>query len=227
MSTIRSILISGILMGTLILIGCGGGGSSPSGQSSSFIPSAAFTVSSASPIVNETVAFTDTSVGSPMAWSWTFGDGAVSSVQNPSHAFTATGSYTVTLTVSNSAGSTLVSHIVTVNSAPAAVTVGVSACPIDFTEMKPTGIGNSPLPTISVNIKSRCGAAIDISSIDMYLDWVKIYPTASGSGSEVAITYVTQSNLNEWEQNATHEVDLLVKDVNGTKGDITWYFWVK
>jgi hypothetical protein len=227
MCTIRSLLISGILLGTLMLIGCGGGGSSPSGQSGSSIPSASFTVSSASPVVNQTLAFTDTSAGSPTAWSWTFGDGTVSSVQNPSHAFTATGSYSVTLTASNAAGSNSVSHVVTVSSAPGAPTGGAPVCTIDFTEWQPTGIGNSSMPTISAIIKSRCGAAIDISSIDMYLDYVKIYPTANGSGSEVMITYDTPAPLGEWEQNAAHEVVLLVQDIYGTKGEISWYFWVK
>jgi PKD repeat protein len=46
-----------------------------------------------------TVLFTDTSTGSPTAWQWDFGDGASSTAQNPSHAYTAAGSYTVTLTV--------------------------------------------------------------------------------------------------------------------------------
>ena len=104
---------------------------------------------------------------------------------------------------------------------------GAPVCPIDFTEWQPTGIGNSPLPTISVNIKSQCGAVIDISSIEMYLDYVRIYPTASGGGSEITITYDTPAPLGEWEQNAAHEVALWVKDVYGTIGAKTWYFWVK
>ena len=52
------------------------------------------------------IAFTDTSTGSPTAWNWSFGDGtANSTVQNPTHNYSAAGSYTVTLTVSNSTGS--------------------------------------------------------------------------------------------------------------------------
>jgi len=52
-----------------------------------------------------TVAFTDTSTGSPTSWSWTFGDGGTSTAQNPSHTYTANGSYTVALTAANSQGS--------------------------------------------------------------------------------------------------------------------------
>lgn len=52
-----------------------------------------------------TVQFTDTSANSPTTWSWKFGDGGKSTDQNPAHTYTGTGSYTVTLTAKNSAGS--------------------------------------------------------------------------------------------------------------------------
>lgn len=45
-----------------------------------------------------TVAFTDTSTGSPTAWKWDFGDGNTSLEQNPIHTFTADGFPEVTLT---------------------------------------------------------------------------------------------------------------------------------
>jgi PKD repeat protein len=67
-------------------------------------PVADFTWSPQAPAVGDTVQFTDTSRGSPDSWSWDFGDGATSSAQNPSHAYTAVGSYEVSLTVSNAAG---------------------------------------------------------------------------------------------------------------------------
>lgn len=50
------------------------------------------------------VTFTDTSEGNPTAWSWDFGDGGTSDLQNPVHAFTVAGAPTVTLEVSNDAG---------------------------------------------------------------------------------------------------------------------------
>ena len=52
-----------------------------------------------------TVNFTDYSTGGPTAWSWTFGDGGASTVQNPSYTYTTFGNYTVALTATNSAGS--------------------------------------------------------------------------------------------------------------------------
>jgi PKD repeat protein len=55
-----------------------------------------------------TVAFTDTSTGLPTKWKWSFGDGATSTQQSPKHKYSKIGSYTVTLTATNAAGSNTV-----------------------------------------------------------------------------------------------------------------------
>ena len=64
------------------------------------------TVSFSADVVNgcdpQTVNFTDASSGGTI-YSWDFGDGTNSTIQNPSHTYT-TGSYNVSLTVINSAG---------------------------------------------------------------------------------------------------------------------------
>jgi PKD repeat protein len=51
-----------------------------------------------------TVYFTDLSSGSPTSWDWTFGDGGSDTVQDPSHEYTSTGDYTVSLTAYNAEG---------------------------------------------------------------------------------------------------------------------------
>ena len=61
--------------------------------------------SGASPLA---VRFTDQSKGSPTSWNWNFGDGSISTEQNPDHTYTNARwpqIYTVTLTVSNTRGS--------------------------------------------------------------------------------------------------------------------------
>jgi PKD repeat protein len=50
------------------------------------------------------VMFTDLSIGEPTSWSWDFGDGTKSTDKNPTHTYTALGTYTVSLTVSNNNG---------------------------------------------------------------------------------------------------------------------------
>jgi PKD repeat protein len=52
-----------------------------------------------------TVGFTDLSVNSPTTWFWAFGDGSVSTQQNPSHGYLFAGQYYVCLTASNACGS--------------------------------------------------------------------------------------------------------------------------
>ena len=51
------------------------------------------------------VQFTDLSTNNPTAWSWQFGDGAISSERNPVHVYHYAGNYTVSLTASSSQGS--------------------------------------------------------------------------------------------------------------------------
>jgi PGF-pre-PGF domain-containing protein len=51
------------------------------------------------------VKFTDTSTNTPVSWTWNFGDGTTSFVQNPVHTYSSAGTYTVNLTATNAAGS--------------------------------------------------------------------------------------------------------------------------
>ena len=51
------------------------------------------------------VQFSNQSTGAITGWQWDFGDGATSTGQNPSHTYTAAGSYTVKLTVTGADGS--------------------------------------------------------------------------------------------------------------------------
>jgi hypothetical protein len=52
-----------------------------------------------------TVAFQDASTGAPTSWAWSFGDGDKATAENPSHTYTAPGTYTVSLTARNAGGS--------------------------------------------------------------------------------------------------------------------------
>ncbi len=107
---------------------CGSSSSAPSGDpGTGSAPVAAFTSSPSSPVVGQTVTFTDTSTNSPTSWSWTFGDGATSTSQNPTHAYAAAGAFTVTLTAGNSAGTNAATRSVTVTaSTPTAQYVRVA-----------------------------------------------------------------------------------------------------
>ncbi|HSM12950.1 MAG TPA: PKD domain-containing protein [Thermoanaerobaculia bacterium] len=64
--------------------------------------------------VDNQVAFTDTSTGNPTIWRWDFGDGNTSTSRNPTHVYSASGSYLVTLTVRNSVGEDSASAVVNI-----------------------------------------------------------------------------------------------------------------
>jgi len=60
------------------------------------------------------VQFSDQSSNNPTEWSWDFGDLSTSSLQNPEHTYTASGTYEVCLTATNSGGSSTSCEDVTV-----------------------------------------------------------------------------------------------------------------
>ncbi|NOT93104.1 PKD domain-containing protein [Ferruginibacter sp.] len=70
-------------------------------------PAVAFTGSPLTGCFPLPVNFTDQSTpgsGTITSWQWDFGDGASSNTQNPSHTYTASGNYNVTLRLTNSVG---------------------------------------------------------------------------------------------------------------------------
>ena len=50
------------------------------------------------------IQFTDASSNTPTTWAWTFGDGGTSTIQNPSHTYAASGTYSVSLKATNAYG---------------------------------------------------------------------------------------------------------------------------
>jgi PKD repeat protein len=94
-------------------------------------PVANFSASKTVATTNESIQFTDLSTNNPTSWLWNFGDGGTSTERNPSHSYTTTGSYTVSLTAQNSAGEntkTMANYIAISQSAvlPSVVTSGVT-----------------------------------------------------------------------------------------------------
>lgn len=99
---------------------------------------ASFTASQTSGKVPLTVRFTDTSTDQPSSWTWDFGDGATSALQNPSHTYTKSGTYTVRLDAKNSLGSCWNTSTITVSSLAASFsasqTSGLAPLTVRFTD---------------------------------------------------------------------------------------------
>lgn len=84
-------------------------------------PIAAFTVSTDTICIGQSINFTDASTGSPTAWTWTFPSGtpASASTQNVNGVtWNTAGTYTVTLNASNSNGNTSATQIIYVSPNP-------------------------------------------------------------------------------------------------------------
>ena len=73
-------------------------------SSTPILPTASFSSNVTSGDAPLSVKFTDLSKNAT-SWNWDFGDGTTSTLQNPQHIYSTAGNYTVTLSVSNKAGS--------------------------------------------------------------------------------------------------------------------------
>lgn len=88
-------------------------------------PVADFTVSDTMACVGIQIDFQDASIADTtlQTWTWDFGDGTTSNLQNPSHAYAGPGMYSVTLTIENVLGCTdaiTQTNLIEVTSGPAA-----------------------------------------------------------------------------------------------------------
>ena len=90
---------------------------------------------SGDPMVN----FTDASTNSPYKWKWYFGDGSISTLQNPTHTYTANGTYNVCLKATNGGGSDSICKSVSITSYTAPIanfSFDPSGDPVvDFTDL--------------------------------------------------------------------------------------------
>ena len=120
----------------------------------SAVPVADFSAVPTSGLSPLPVSFLDQSTGIPTSWAWDFGDGATSSVQHPAHTYTASGAYTVSLTVTNDLGldSVVRTDLVLVDVIPPVAqfsgtpTAGLSPLTVDFTD-ESASQPNSGVPT--------------------------------------------------------------------------------
>lgn len=88
-----------------------------------------------------TVSFTDQTPGSPTAWAWTFGDGGTDNTQNPSHTYTAAGTYLVCLSMTDTCGTDSTCDSVTVvacNPPAASFTSTPNALTVQFNDASTT-----------------------------------------------------------------------------------------
>jgi PKD repeat protein len=116
------------------------------------------------------VSFSDLSLR-PSSWLWDFGDGTVSSSQNPTHIYKSIGIYTVALTVTNSSGSDakVMTNAITVqpcSNLPARINRGNGATLIYYSTLSDAynaAISNDVIETLAINFIENLTADRDVS----------------------------------------------------------------
>jgi PKD repeat protein len=134
-------------------------------------PVAEFTATPRSGTPPLTVNFTDQSVGDITSWSWDFGDGGTSTVQNPSHEYQSAGSYSVNLTVSGPSGSDA-------ETKPNLITVTSSACTYEISPHQQ--VFGASGGTGSVDVIAGTGCAWTATSNN---PWITITSGSNGTGN--------------------------------------------
>jgi PKD repeat protein len=107
-------------------------------------PQASFAALNTVNACNGYVQFSDSSANAPNSWAWDFGDVTTSTLQNPQHQYAASGTYVVSLTVTNPNGTSTTSQSITVNvlTPPiATASADTSGCPGDTIQLSATGGG--------------------------------------------------------------------------------------
>ena len=158
--------------------------------------SASFTFSSSSPSVGQSVTFTGSASGgtSPYTFSWLFGDGAASTTNPASHAYSSGGSYNVQLTVQDSAGA---------NASTSQTVTVTQPVPPDFTiSSNPSALqiipGSSGSSTITLASSGGFAGTINLSAtISPNGPGVSLSPTSvtllAGGSSAATLTVTTQN----------------------------------
>lgn len=134
------------------------------------------TTSGCTPLI---VDFLDQSVGNPTSWYWDFGNGATSTLKNPSTTYFIPGTYTVKLTVKNAAGQHMVTRTgyITIFGKPS----------IAFTASDSTGC----FPK-TIQFTDQSTASTGTSNTAWFWDFGD---GSQGSGPNPSHTYITPGNF--------------------------------
>lgn len=166
------------------------------------------------------VNFKDTTYGNPVSWSWSFGDGTMSSVQNPSHTYAQSGFYTIVYTATTSNG--CISRVVESN------LIQLDACATTVTADSvldmPGGIGE-PLISKAGNTTTVRHSSAPISGCTPLL--VNFHNTTSaktswfwdfGDGS----TSTLENPTHNYIKSGNYDITMVAKD-NAGKSDSVIY----
>ncbi len=157
------------------------------------------------------VQFTDLSSNAPGSWSWSFGDGGTSTSQNPAHTYTTVGTYTVSLTATNDAGSDTKTRTGYISVTQGGSTATFTLTPVADSQVKSTSPtsnygtldtlrlreASSGSPTYHSYLRFKLsGLAGTVQSVTLRLfvtdassNTTSVYPVTDTTWSELGITW--------------------------------------
>ena len=163
-------------------------------------PVADFAISDTTPPLGNAVQFTDLTSNLPNTWAWDFGDGNVSTSQNPTHVYTSSGNYIVTLIVANCFAADTSSYNIYIQAAPI-----INATPNPITANSSCGdsitvalniynTGSGDL-TYEIEGSSNNSGTIEVLAYTNGVDMITEYPNTITAINQYFTNYnLTQTN---------------------------------
>lgn len=198
------------------------------------IPVADFSATPLSGTIPLTVEFTDQSLNTPTSWKWEYRLGTgiwtqFSTVQNPSYTFTTTGTYSIRLTATNSAGSnikTRSSYITTTAAANPDLTIPSMGPIADSVFAKESN-------TVKITIKNIGGTSsletrVNLVASDGFSGSETVPALSSNEETIISITDSTVRNIagDSLTYTATVDPDNTVTELNETNNEVINTFTV-
>ena len=172
------------------------------------------------------VKFTDKSTNAPTSWAWDFGDGQTSTDQNPSHTYTAAGTYTVKLKATNAFGNDeeVKTSYITISKLQAATPITAERCgegKVTLSVVVPGGTGDVnwyTAQTGGTSIYTGANYAPDVKASTVY--YVEI--SSNGCKSDRSTATVTVNDVPD-KPKITESNMVLTATANGTGFTYQWF----
>ena len=168
--------------------------------------------------------FTDTSVansGTLTTWVWTFGDGGTSSTESPTYAYTTPGTYTASLSVTNSCGDG--------SASPATATIYVSdpyawwATNVYSLSGTLTG-GNASYTGDGMSNTNKFMAGFSPTSAAAYLHVISVSKAVVSGQTNVTVTYLGANGDSTWTPGVGSRTNILEYSTGSGNGSYNGTF---
>lgn len=188
--------------------------------------------SSGPTLLGNTTYFTNTSMGTDLAYLWDFGDGNTSMEANPAHLYDLLGTYTVTLTVSNTLGSDTATQQVSVvetfaatvqgtltlqgrtDYSGAVVTIWSGPNPVDSVTTDATGVFTLTASVGTFNLTIEMEQYLDAAHPGLHL--------TAGSTTDLGNVNLLAGDVNDNDKINIFDLAIIAAHYNLNEGDPNW-----